>query len=174
MPLLTNNGVPSQRRVFNSLLCLFFLALVIVCFIVFQKMLNQRNHAHLLTECTGHREGNLHIHATLTITQDGRPIEIPANIGLVGDCIHPIHTHDATGLIHLDYPQPILFTLGDLFDTMGIVLTDDQIGSIKTTDGYKITVTVNGKTTMKDFRAVPFLENAKMYISITSSNTLHP
>jgi len=43
----------------------------------------------------------LHWHPELTITIKGEKHEIPANIG-IGVVHQPIHTHDATGVIHLE------------------------------------------------------------------------
>lgn len=154
------------------LIAFFALSLLLVSFLIFQNIVSRVNHSRILSECTGHRTGNIHIHATLTITQDGKLIEVPANAGIAGDCIHPVHTHDATGLIHMDYPKPIVFTFGDLFDTMGIVLTDTQIGSIKTSDGYTIVVTVNGEEVHR-FRTIALTDNAKIRVTIISPNPPH-
>lgn len=154
------------------LLAFFAPAFLLVSFFTFQNIISRANHSRILLECTGHHAGNIHIHATLTITQDGKAIEVPASVGITGDCIHPVHTHDVTGLIHMDYPKPIVFTLGDLFDTMGIVLTDTQIGSIKMSDGYTVVVTVNGQELHK-FRTLALTENAEIRVTITSPKTPH-
>lgn len=43
----------------------------------------------------------IHWHSELTITIKGQRQEIPANVGL-GAVHQPIHTHDSTGVIHLE------------------------------------------------------------------------
>ncbi len=105
-------------------------------------------------ECAGHAKGNRHYHARIQITQNGKNITVPENIGITGECIHPLHTHNTTGLIHMDYPKKFDFTLGDFFDIQGIILNDKQIGSIKTYDGYKIIVKINNKIITKDLRHI--------------------
>lgn len=43
----------------------------------------------------------IHWHPELTITVEGQKQEIPANLGL-GAIHQPIHTHDSTGVLHLE------------------------------------------------------------------------
>ncbi len=108
----------------------------------------------IMTECTGHIKGNHHYHARLGIRQDNKIIPVPANIGINGDCIHPLHTHDSTGLVHIDYTKEIDVTLGDLFDTMGIIFSDEQMGSLKKFDGYEFKVNISGKTITNALRDI--------------------
>lgn len=121
-----------------------------------------------LIECTGHQEGNIHYHAKLEIFQDDRSMEVPANIGIVGDCIHPLHTHDTSGLIHIDYQRPIRVTMGDFFDLLGTTFRDDQIGSFKEWDGYSLSMVVNGKERKRFWRRLVLRENDNITIRITS------
>lgn len=46
-------------------------------------------------------KNGIHWHPELTITVKGQKQEIPANIG-IGVTHQPMHTHDATGVIHLE------------------------------------------------------------------------
>ena len=87
-------------------------------------------------------------------------------MGINDACIHPIHTHDTTGLIHVDYPKAIPFTLGDLFDVQGIIFNEKQIGSVKTYDGYKIIVKVNGKTIPSGYRNIGLLDKSTILIEL--------
>lgn len=96
-------------------------------------------------ECTGHKEGNVHYHATLSIYYLGEEMKIPPGIGLEGDCIHPVHTHDETNLIHVDYPSQYPFTVGDFFKTWGYIFNKRQFANIRTFDGYTIRMEVNGR-----------------------------
>lgn len=96
-------------------------------------------------ECTGHKEGNVHYHATLSIYYLGEEMKIPPGIGLEGDCIHPVHTHDETNLIHVDYPSQYPFTVGDFFKTWGYIFNKRQFANIRTFDGYRIRMEVNGR-----------------------------
>ncbi len=51
--------------------------------------------------------GGMHWHAELSIYINGAKQEIPANIG-IGRAHQPIHTHDATGIIHLEFEGLVL------------------------------------------------------------------
>ena len=58
-----------------------------------------------------------HIHAHIDILINGKHISIPPQIGIVpGKCIYWMHTHDASGIIHIESPVKRDFTLGQFFD----------------------------------------------------------
>ena len=58
-----------------------------------------------------------HIHAHLDIFVNGQLIYIPPQIGIIPDkCIYWLHTHDGTGIIHIESPVKRDFTLGQFFD----------------------------------------------------------
>jgi len=58
-----------------------------------------------------------HLHTHIDIFVDGKAITIPKNIGIVpGECLHWIHTHDETGIIHMESPINFNYTLGVFFD----------------------------------------------------------
>lgn len=97
-----------------------------------------------LSQCTGHLQNNTHYHTQLNIVFNGQNYPVTENIGIKGECMHPVHTHDGTGLIHVDYPTPYKFTLGDFFNTWGIIFNKRQLGNIRIEDGYRITMKVNG------------------------------
>lgn len=128
--------------------------------------------AQILSACTGHAPGNFHYHANFEIRQDEKRIDIPANIGVIGDCIHPVHTHDMSGLIHVDYPKDIPFTLGDLFDTIGIIFNDEQIGLVKKHDGYTVLVLVDDRPRKNNYRGIILKDKETIKISVTSPKNL--
>ena len=84
--------------------------------------------------------------------------------------MHPLHTHDATGLIHMEYPKPVTFYLGEFFDLMGVIFDDKQIGALKNMDGYKILIKKNGKTINSNYRLIPLRDLEKIEIIVTSSS----
>ncbi len=141
---------------------IFFLILIIllVSTMIFYVTSFTNDRSTILSKCTGHFKNNMHYHFYLEILQENEKIPLPSNVGVYENCIHPIHTHDASGLVHVDYPEKIHFTLGDFFDMQGIIFHDRQIGSIKTFDGYKIIVRVGDKNREKDYRNI-LLEDKK-------------
>lgn len=121
------------------------------------------------SQCVQHKSNSkTHTHATLVIEQDGRQIVVPANLGITPNCMHPLHTHDATGLIHMEYPLPFNFYLGDFFDVMGIVMNDKRVGALKTMDGYKIEVIKNKQLIKAYYRAISLHDLDSIRIRITS------
>lgn len=70
-------------------------------------------------DCIQHRNLALHIHPVLTITVKGEKVEIPANVGINASCMRALHTHDDTGVIHIEHSQAIEFSLGDFFAVWG-------------------------------------------------------
>jgi hypothetical protein len=56
-----------------------------------------------------------HIHVQLAIVIGGQTQSIPAGIGFTPQGFLPIHTHDASGLIHIESPRRRIFHLSDFF-----------------------------------------------------------
>jgi hypothetical protein len=94
-----------------------------------------------------------HAHAHLDVFVDGKPIVVPAGIGINIDdpevrrfdepdgsvayggitlcttpCISPLHTHDSTGIIHTESASPEPNTLGQFFTEWGVDLGDSCVG----------------------------------------------
>ena len=65
--------------------------------------------------CTTDPRTIMHIHPEVGITIDGQKQELPENIGVTAACMRPIHTHDATGVIHIESPVVRDLTLGEFF-----------------------------------------------------------
>ena len=72
-------------------------------------------------------------YVTISITINGQPSEVPANIGVLDNCLRPIHTHDRSGLVHIVYDRPYDFKLGHFLWYWGFDLQQ-----------YDATVYVNG------------------------------
>ena len=102
--------------------------------------------AGILTSCIQHANVALHIHPTLTIMVNGTKQAIPSDIGIEeGGCMHPVHTHDASGAIHIEYLYPVDFTLGDFFTLWGKTFSQSELVSFLVDDTHVIKMTVNGE-----------------------------
>lgn len=88
-----------------------------------------------------------HIHALLSIYNHGLYVTVPANVGI--DERHhietTIHTHDNTGIIHMEAPRPFRYTLGDLFDIWGVRFGAGTLGALQDDGSNRVWVYVNGK-----------------------------
>ena len=66
----------------------------------------------------------VHLHAHLDVFVRGRPVTVPAHIGIPrdGSCLYWLHTHDSSGVIHIEAPAAAVdreFTLGDFLAVWG-------------------------------------------------------
>jgi hypothetical protein len=63
----------------------------------------------------------LHHHDLLQIFVSGNPIEVPDLVGIdaTAGYLTSLHTHDATGIIHVESPVQRSFDLGEFFDVWG-------------------------------------------------------
>jgi hypothetical protein len=68
-------------------------------------------------QCERQEYGNFHIHAHLDVFVDGKPHPVPESIGIIDrTCLYWLHTHDPSGIIHVEAPQRRIFTLDQFFD----------------------------------------------------------
>jgi hypothetical protein len=93
-------------------------------------------------------EGSVeHIHAHLDVIVDGTPVPVPADIGIAtaAGTISPLHTHDTTGVIHIESPVKFPFSLGQFFSEWQVSLAADHVGSLKSGGDKELRAYVNGK-----------------------------
>jgi len=95
--------------------------------------------------CTTDMATKYHIHPILSLVAEGKTIEVPSNIGVSLTCMHPLHTHDTTGEIHVESPEPRDFTLGDFFAVWERSLSKDRFLDYVATSTHEIVMTVDGK-----------------------------
>ncbi len=69
-------------------------------------------------QCNTMEQANFHIHAHLDIFINGKHYIVPSQIGIKPDdrCLYWLHTHDNSGIIHVESPERRDFTLGQFFD----------------------------------------------------------
>lgn len=98
----------------------------------------------------------LHIHQHLDLIVDGVHVPVPAGIGIDARdrFISPIHTHDWSGVIHVESPVVRRFTLGELFGVWGVRLTSRCVGGYCTGRGRTLRVYVNGRRYRGDPRRI--------------------
>ena len=92
----------------------------------------------------------VHYHAHLDITVDGKPVTVPTYLGWVAkgqslQGLAPLHTHDNSGLIHIENSVAADFVLGQVFTEWGVRFTKDCLGPYCTGGGKVLEVFRNGK-----------------------------
>lgn len=67
--------------------------------------------------CESSEQLNYHVHAHLSVYINGQAFQLPTNMGVASDqsCIYWLHTHDSTGVIHIEAPSQQSFSLGTFF-----------------------------------------------------------
>lgn len=87
-----------------------------------------------------------HEHAHLEILDRGNPVTVPADIGIIANtCLYWLHTHDASGEIHMEMPRYRPMTLGNVFDVWGQSLSRSRVAQVSVTGGETMRVYLNGK-----------------------------
>lgn len=89
----------------------------------------------------------LHIHEHLDVFVDGRRVTVPAGVGIdpAGTFISPLHTHDTSGVIHVESPTVRPFTLGEFFGVWGVPLSARRLGGYVAGHGRALRAYVNGR-----------------------------
>ena len=97
-------------------------------------------------ECSAGEHQEYHIHAHLFILKDGAVQPGAAYVGFVpgGNCLYWLHTHDQTGVIHIESPTKRVYTLGDFFAVWGMPLGRNGVAQYDVPGG-ELTVFVDGK-----------------------------
>jgi hypothetical protein len=107
-----------------------------------------REHAAALTidgiACNSMEQFAMHIHAHLDIIINGVYFLVPSQVGIPGNCFYWLHTHDESGIVHIEAPMLRDFTLGQFFDIWGKKLSNDQIFNYVADANNPLNVYING------------------------------
>lgn len=121
--------------------------------------------------CGAMEYATLHLHPHLSIFYNGMQVQVPALVGVTptnsGGCLYWIHTHDATGLIHVEAPQLAPtggtdYNLGMFFDIWGQELSSNSVAGLK----GPVTVYVNGAKYDGDARLIPLKAHSQITLEV--------
>jgi hypothetical protein len=109
-----------------------------------------------------------HTHQHLDLFVDGHRIAVPVDIGIdrVNRILSPIHTHDATGIIHVESPIVREFTLGELFDVWGVRFDAHCVGGVCDGNGRVLSVFQNGQAVTGDPRSIVLDAHEEIVVAI--------
>jgi hypothetical protein len=71
-----------------------------------------------------------HIHSHLDLWVNGKKVSVPAQVGITQTFITEVHTHDTTGVIHIESPVTKDYVLGQFFGEWGVQLTSNCVGTV--------------------------------------------
>lgn len=115
-----------------------------------------------------------HVHAHVSLFVNGEQLAIPTAIGIVnpvfrsdgfavdGSCFYWMHTHEPSGIVHVEAPDSSTLTLGQLFDIWGQPLTPDNAAGFAGT----VRVWVDGVRYTGDPRKIPFTSHREITIQV--------
>jgi hypothetical protein len=106
-----------------------------------------------------------HFHAHLDILVNGKPVPVPANLGIDANqqAMSELHTHDTTGVLHIEAPTSNKrYTLGQLFDEWQIKLSATGIGGLKNNAKNTLTAYVDGKKQSGDPASLELLAHREI------------
>ena len=131
-----------------------------------------------------------HVHAHLDVFVNGTRVTVPAGIGINIDdpdvkrlpdpngvigygsivlcnepCISPLHTHDATGILHTESASAVPNTLGEFFTEWGVALDASCVATF-CSPTTKIAIYVDGAPTTGDPRAIQLTDRREIAIVI--------
>jgi hypothetical protein len=115
-----------------------------------------------------------HTHQHLDLFVDGQRVTIPPDIGIdrVNLILSPIHTHDGTGIIHVESPIIREFTLGEFFDVWGVRFDAHCVGGTCDGNGRVLSVFRNGQPVTGDARAIVLDAHEEIVVAIGTSAQL--
>jgi hypothetical protein len=122
--------------------------------------------------CQSNEQLAVHYHAHLSILVAGQEAAIPAVVGIdsTTQCLYWIHTHDSTGVIHIEAPRSSAtrkFTLGDFFDIWKKRLDRTHIGATTLTKDQKLVIFVDGKVYGGDPRKIVLGNHTQVVLEVT-------
>jgi hypothetical protein len=79
-----------------------------------------------------------HIHALLSIYRNGQRLALPDSIGRGSGCNYEMHTHDGSGVLHIETDVPKIFTLGQFFSLWGQPLSATAAAGLSGKPAYYV------------------------------------
>ena len=117
--------------------------------------------------------GALHHHIQLYVYVDGQPVTVPANIGLSDSAASPLHTHDDTGLVHVESADPNFApVLGQFMDVWGVYFTKDCLGDQCNQGDKQVRVYENGQLYTGDPTLMPLTDLTAVVITYGTEDQL--
>ncbi len=143
-----DNNIIKNRKI-NKIILISVIAIIIIIIGISMTSIKFSSNANAAVPIDGIKcesmEGSVfHIHAKLDIFINSQNFTLPALIGITDNCFYWMHTHDETGIIHIEAPIKKIFTLGQFFDIWKQKLSNNQILNYTADSNHPLNVYVNG------------------------------
>jgi hypothetical protein len=117
---------------------------------------------------------SLHIHQHLDIYVHGQKVTVPADIGIDpnGQFLSPLHTHDTSGIIHVESPTQRQFVLGQFFDVWGVRFTRTCLGGSCDGGADQLRVYVDGHEATGDVQRLALFAHEEIVVTFGTESEL--
>ena len=116
----------------------------------------------------------MHEHANVQVFVHGKTETVPTDIGIdpAAGTIQSIHTHDDTGLVHLESSESREFTLDDFFGVWGVRFTPSCLGAYCNDDTDHLQVFVNGEEVTDNLQDVQLDDQTVIVVTYGTADQL--
>jgi hypothetical protein len=116
----------------------------------------------------------MHEHANVQVFVHGEKESIPTDIGIdpAAQTIQSIHTHDDTGLVHLESSESREFSLGDFFGVWGVRFTPSCLGGYCNDGDNRLQVFVDGEEVTDNLQDVQLDDQSVIVVTYGTSGEL--
>jgi hypothetical protein len=139
-----------------------------------------------------------HVHAHLDVFVDGRPVAVPAGIGIKIDdpavqvddlpdgtkryggielcnepCISPLHTHGVDGILHTESASSVPNTLGEFFIEWGVAFDESCVATF-CAPATPVAIYLDGKLATGDPRAIQLTDHLEIAVVIGTPPAVIP
>ena len=122
--------------------------------------------------CNFLEQSAVHYHVAVRLHFEEQTRAVPARTGIKPACLYWVHTHDRSGIVHIEAPAEHgkdVFHLADLFAISRAPLDSTQVGNHLLTPDEKLTVYVEGERWNGEPGEVPFVEHQTIDVVVSRS-----
>jgi hypothetical protein len=110
-----------------------------------------------------------HTHQHVDLYLNGVHVALPAGIGIGRDAngtfYSPVHTHDRTGIVHVESTTKTTYTLGQFFGVWGVRLTGTCIDGECDADARSLRTYVDGRPYRGDPARIPLTPHEEIVLA---------
>jgi hypothetical protein len=116
----------------------------------------------------------VHFHLHVDVFVRGRHVSVPADVGInvAGGYLSPLHTHDDSGIVHVESPSDRPYTLGQLLDVWGVRFNGRCLGALCDRGDDRLRVFVGGRPVRGDPRLLELALHQEIVVTFGTSAQL--
>ncbi len=124
--------------------------------------------------CDASDQLSYHIHVLLTIYINGQQVSVPQGVGIAPgsspSCLYWLHTHDTSGIVHIESPTTRLYSLQNFLDIWQSFQAQQISFPTQLASSSGWTIYVNGKAVTGNFKSISLNPHDLITIMYNSPN----